>query len=140
MRIKKLSFVGCVTFTLISPEPEMAAIFVLNLICGHIVAFERAQVCTNRFSHLRENCADKLSVKLIEKTEICRLRYLFGYILGTGSFRHDPFKLDLWPECSFQTNSSLSNCADRKEWDLSITSLVRSYLRNQKCLPYFIYT
>ena len=58
----------------------------LHLICGHIVAFKRALICRNRFSHLWENCAR------------------------------------------------------RKNWDLSVTSLIRLYLRNRKCSLYFIYT
>ena len=62
MRVEKLRFVGYVTYTVISPEPEVTAIFNLCLICGHIVAFKRAQVCSNWFNHLRENCADSLSV------------------------------------------------------------------------------
>ena len=65
MRIEKVGLVGYVTYMVISPEPEVFAIFHLNLICDRIVAFKRAQACLNRFSHFRENCADRLSVKLI---------------------------------------------------------------------------
>ena len=43
----------------------------------------------------------------IEKTEICRLRHLYGYISGIGSVCHISFKLDLWPYCGFQSSPSL---------------------------------
>ena len=90
-----MGFVNYVTYMVISPEPEMSAIFNLNLIRGHIVAFIRALSCRNRFSHLRENCANRLSVKLTEKTEIYRLCHLYGHISGTGSGRYIYFELDL---------------------------------------------
>ena len=32
----------------------------------------------------------------------------FGHISGIGNRRHDSFKLDLWPHCSFQTDPSSS--------------------------------
>ena len=63
MRIEKVGFVSYVTYTIISPERELSAKFQLNLICSHIVAFKRASICPNRLSYLRENCADRLSVK-----------------------------------------------------------------------------
>ena len=44
-----------ITFPVISPEPEVAAMIHSNLIYGHIIAFERAQNCPNRLSHLRES-------------------------------------------------------------------------------------
>ena len=50
------------TFPVISPEPEVAAMIYLHLICGHISAFKQAQVGPNRFSHLRETGADTLCV------------------------------------------------------------------------------
>ena len=37
-----------------------------------------------------------------------RLRHLFGYISGTGSLRHTPFKSDPWYHVSFQMSPSLS--------------------------------
>ena len=43
-----------IIFPVISPEPEVAAMSYSHLIRGHIIAFKRAQVCPNRFSHLRE--------------------------------------------------------------------------------------
>ena len=43
-----------ITFPVISPEPEVAAMIYLNLICDHTVAFKRVQDCANRLSHLRE--------------------------------------------------------------------------------------
>ena len=36
-----------------------------------------------------------------------RLRHFFGYISGTGSLRHNPFKLDRWHYKSFQMSPSL---------------------------------
>ena len=59
-----MGFYGYVTFMVISPEPEVSAIFHLNLICGHIVTFNRAQVCSNRFSHLQENDVSLMEVGL----------------------------------------------------------------------------
>ena len=43
-----------VTFSVISPEAEVAAMIHSNLIYGHTVAFKRVQDCRNRFSHFRE--------------------------------------------------------------------------------------
>ena len=40
-----------ITFLVISPEPEVAAMIHSHLIRGHISAFKRALVCPNRFSH-----------------------------------------------------------------------------------------
>ena len=34
--------------------------------------------------------------------------HISGYISGTGSRRHNPFTLDLWPHFSFQTSPRLS--------------------------------
>ena len=42
------------TFSTISPEPEVAAMILLYLICGHIMAFKRAQGCSNWLSCLQE--------------------------------------------------------------------------------------
>ena len=52
------------TFPVISPEPEVAAIIHLHLICGHTMAFERAQDCSNRLSHLREKYVSLMEVGL----------------------------------------------------------------------------
>ena len=52
-----MEFVGNVTFMVISPEPEVSAIFNLNLICDHVKAFKQTEVCSNQFSHLKkEKC------------------------------------------------------------------------------------
>ena len=40
VRIEKVGLVGYVTYMVISPEPEVFAIFHLNLICGRVVAFK----------------------------------------------------------------------------------------------------
>ena len=51
-----------ITFLVESPEPEVAAMIHLHLICGHISAYTRTQFCPNRFSCLRETGADALRV------------------------------------------------------------------------------
>ena len=53
-----------IAFPVISPEPEVAAMIHLHLICGHISAFKRAQDCPNRFSHLREKDVGLMEVGL----------------------------------------------------------------------------
>ena len=45
---------GYVTYSVISPEPEVSAIVRLNSINGISRAFKWVQVCSNRFSHLWE--------------------------------------------------------------------------------------
>ena len=51
-----------ITYPVISPEPEAAAMIHLHLICSHILAFKPAQDCLNRLSHIRKTGADTLCV------------------------------------------------------------------------------
>ena len=53
-----------VTFSIISPEPEVAAMVYLILIYGHTVAFKRVQACPNRLSHLREKDVSLVKIGL----------------------------------------------------------------------------
>ena len=53
-----------ITFPVISPEPEVAAMIHLHLICDHISAFKRVQDCPNWLSHLRETDVSLMEVGL----------------------------------------------------------------------------
>ena len=53
-----------ITFPVISPEPEVAAMIHLHFICGHTSAFKRAQDCPNRFSHLPEKDVSLIEIGL----------------------------------------------------------------------------
>ena len=53
-----------ITFPVISPEPEVAVMIHLPLICSHISACKRAQDCSNRFSHLREKDVSLVEIGL----------------------------------------------------------------------------
>ena len=84
---KKCEFVIYAISTVVSPEPEVAAMRPPNLINDPVRAFKRDEARPNPFSHLRETCAEK-------RVRICRLRHLNGYISGTGSRRHETSELD----------------------------------------------
>ena len=51
-----------ITFPAISTEPAVAAMIYSHLIRGHISAFKRAQVCPDRFRHLREKDVSLMEV------------------------------------------------------------------------------
>ena len=53
-----------ITFPVISPEPEVAAVIHLHLIRDHVSTFKRAQDCRNRFSHLLEKDVSLMEVGL----------------------------------------------------------------------------
>ena len=53
-----------VTFSIVSPKPEVAAMIHLHLICGNLLAFKRDQICPNRFSHLREKDVSLVEIDL----------------------------------------------------------------------------
>ena len=81
-----------ITFPVISPEPEVAAMIHFNLICGHISVFQRFQDCPNRFSYLRETDVSSWRVELKitfpiispepEVTAIIHLQVICGHILA----------------------------------------------------------
>ena len=81
-----------ITFPVISPEPEVAAMIYSHLIRGHIKAFKRAQVCPNRFSHLREKNVSLMEVGLKipfpvispepEVTTMIHLHLICGHIIA----------------------------------------------------------
>ena len=82
-RADRICVGGYVTFSIMSPEPEIPAIIRLNMINDPIIAFKRA-FCPNQFSHLLETCAEKKKCEFLA----------YGYISGTGSVRHEPSNLD----------------------------------------------
>ena len=46
----------------------------------------------------------KLDTKVLFSWKSRHISHFFGHISGTGSGRHGTSKLDLWPQCSFQTS------------------------------------
>ena len=56
---------GYVTYSVISPEPEVSAIIRLNLINGISRAFKWVQICSNRFSHLWGKWEHKLCLEKV---------------------------------------------------------------------------
>ena len=81
-----------ITFLVISPEPKVATIIYLRLICGHILAFKRAHACSNQVNHLRETDVSssgaslKITFLIIspekEVADMIHLHLIYGHIVA----------------------------------------------------------